>query len=52
MRRNLNPCDDDANFPTIAKILHFPAMGTECFCCVGARIYLAFLVGLLTGYFF
>jgi hypothetical protein len=38
--------------PTLLnKIGKWPAYGTTCDCCLGYRIYLALIVGLVIGYF-
>ena len=47
-----NPCDDDANMHGIARVLAFPTKGTECTCCLGARIWLALVIGFVAGFLF
>ena len=42
-------CEDGFANPTVAKILALPTYGTDCTCCLGVRIIVAGLVGVLIG---
>lgn len=49
---NLMPkflCEDGHANETVARILAAPAAGTDCSCCLGARIWAALIVGLVVG---
>lgn len=43
-------CEDGFANATVAKILAAPAYGTDCPCCLGARIWLAIFFGFGVGW--
>lgn len=46
-------CEDGHANETVARILAAPTLGSdECMCCVGARIWVALIVGFLLGVLF
>lgn len=51
LRYKLNPCDyEHYTWLTPAqKVFEFFSMGTECKCCLGARIAAALVIGFLIG---
>lgn len=42
-------CEDGYANPKIARLFALPTYGTDCTCCLGARIVLALCVGVLIG---
>lgn len=42
-----NPCKTQN---ALQKAIEFLTYGTECRCCIGARIVFAFLIGFTLGY--
>lgn len=45
----LNPCYYETK---LQRSIEWLTYGTECRCCIGSRIALAFLLGMLIGYAF
>ena len=45
-------CEDGFANVRLAKVLAWPAEGVDCPCCLGTRIWLALIVGLIVGYLF
>jgi hypothetical protein len=44
-------CEDGHANETLAKILAAPALGTDCSCCLGTRIWAALIIGVVVGAF-
>lgn len=42
-------CEDGHANQFVAKILAAPAIGTDCSCCLGARIWFALIAGAVVG---
>lgn len=53
LKYRLNPCDID-RLPKLKPLGGFFALfayGTDCTCCLGARIAAAFSIGIIIGYY-
>ena len=43
--KHINPCE----YEQLAAFFEWFTLGTECRCCIGVRIVLAFIIGYLLG---
>lgn len=48
----INPCDIDhyAALAPVQRFFEFFSKGTDCKCCLGARVFFALVVGIVLGF--
>lgn len=52
LRYRINPCDIDhyESLAPVQRFFEFFSKGTDCKCCLGARVFFALVVGLVIGF--
>lgn len=52
LKYRINPCDIDHYYflTPVQRFFEFFSKGTDCKCCLGARVFMALVVGLVLGF--
>lgn len=52
LKYRINPCDIDhyESLTPVQRLFEFFSKGTDCKCCLGARVFFALVAGLVIGF--